>query len=363
MCRNCINRREFVGLTTAGIAGGVLGLGAPAFANRKVEEWNPDKPFIVTGKKLKVQPVLMYRVSQRRHATSWKSWGDVQTEQEASEEVKRISKELRLLSSNADFPLEVLPIVKVKTVEEALKVHKNDYDVIVVYPATGSGNLLRACFAREKYKDTIIFVRHRSGSTYYWYEALSVRYLKTDENGSEQNNCLDHGGVHVDDVVVDETKELLWRLRALYGLKNFIGARIVALGGPWGKYDSKAPAVAREKYKIEIIEVGYNDAAPRIKSIQEDRNLVSKAQRWVDKYVSIPGTTLMTDKKFMVNTFLLYCVFKELMQQNDASAFTIKNCMSTVIPIAQTTPCLALSLLNDEGLLAFCESDFVVIPS
>jgi len=363
MCRNCMNRREFVGLTAAGIAGGVLGLGAPAFANRKVDEWNPDKPYIVTGEKLKVQPILMYKVSQRRHATSWKSWGDVQTEEASIQEAKRISNELKSLSSNSDFPFEVLPIVKVKTTEEALRVHKNDYDVIIVYPAAGSGDLLRACFAKEKDKDTIIFARHRSGATYYWYEALSVRYLKTDEKESEQNNCLDHGGVHVDDVVVDDTGELLWRLRALYGLKNFIGSRIVALGGPWGKYDSKAPAVARERYKINIIEVGYDEAAPRIKSIQEDRNLVSKAKSWVDKYASIPGTTLMTDKKFMVNTFLLYCVFKELMQQNDASAFTIKNCMSTVIPIAQTTPCLTLGLLNDEGMLAFCESDFVVIPS
>jgi hypothetical protein len=232
-----MNRREFVGLTTAGIAGGILGLGAPVFANRKVDEWNPDRPFIVTGKKLKVRPVMMYRVSQRRQQTSWKSWGDVQTEQAANQEAGRISNELSSLSSEADFPLEVLPIVKVQTVEEALKVHKNDYDVVIVYPATGSGSMLRACFAKEKDKDTIIFARHRSGSTYYWYEALSVRYLKTDENGSEQNSHLNHGGVHVDDVVIDDTSELMWRLRALYGLKNFIGTRIVALGGAWGKYD------------------------------------------------------------------------------------------------------------------------------
>ena len=152
MCRNCMNRREFIGLTTAGIAGGALGFGAPAFANRKVEEWDPDKPFILTGKKLKVQPVLMYRVPQRRHATSWKSWGDIQTEQAASQEVKRISNELKSLSSNANFPLEVLPVVKIKTAEEALKIHKNDYDVVIVYPATGSGTILRACFAKQKDK-------------------------------------------------------------------------------------------------------------------------------------------------------------------------------------------------------------------
>jgi L-fucose isomerase-like protein len=358
-----MNRREFVGLTTAGIAGSVLGLGAPAFANMKVDEWNPDKPFIVTGKKLKIQPVLMYRVPQRRHATSWKSWGDVQTEQAASQEARRISNELQSLSSNADFPLEVLPVVKVQTAEEALKVHKNDYDVIIVYPATGSGNTLRACFARQKDKDTIIFARHRSGSTYYWYEALSVRYLKTEEDGLEQNSHLNHGDVHVDDVVIDDTSELMWRLRALYGLKNFIGSRIVALGGAWGKYDSKAPGVARDRYKIDIVEVSYDDVAPRIRSIQKDRNLVSKAEKWARKYSTIAGTTLMTDEEFIVKTFLLYCAFKELMQQYDASAFTIRECMSVVIPIANTTACLTLSLLNDEGLLAFCESDFVVIPS
>jgi L-fucose isomerase-like protein len=37
--------------------------------------------------------------------------------------------------------------------------------------------------------------------------------------------------------------------------------------------------------------------------------------------------------------------------------------MSTIMPMAQTTACLVLSLLNDAGYMAFCESDFVVIPS
>ncbi len=362
MSSSHMNRREFVGLTTAGIAGGVLGINPSAYANSNTEGWNPDKPLITTGNKLTVQPVLMYRIPQRRHATSWKSWGGVQTEQAAEDEVKRISKELTTLSDGSDFPLEILPVAKVKTVEQALQVHKNDYDVIVVYPATGSGDLLRACFAKEKNTDTIIFTRHRSGPIYYWYEALSVRYLSTDD-ASKQNSAANHGDVHVDDVVIDDMQELLWRLRALYGIKNFIGARIVALGGPWGKYSPEAPSVARDKYKIEIIEVGYDVAAPRIKSIAKDSSLVSKAEQWADKYLSVPNTTLMTEKKFIVNAFLLYYAFKNLMIEHGASAFTIKSCMSEILPIAETTPCLTLSLLNDEGLLAFCESDFVVIPS
>jgi L-fucose isomerase-like protein len=357
-----MNRREFVGLTTASIAGGVLGIGTSAHAGNDTEGWNPDKPLISTGKKLNVQPVLMYRIPQRMPATSWKSWGGIQIEQAAAEEAERISRELASLSAGADFPFDILPVAKVKTVEEALQVHKNNYDIIVVYPATGSGDLLRACFAREKDKDTIIFARHRSGPVYYWYEALSVKYLGTDDD-PQKNNASNHGDVHVDDVVVDDMQELLWRLRALYGIKNFIGARIVALGGPWGKYSPEAPAFARDKYKIEIVEVGYDVAAPRIKSTLKDSNLIAKAEKWTDKYLSTPDTTLVTDKKFMVNAFLLYHSFKSMMLENNASAFTIKSCMSEILPIAQTTPCLTLSLLNDEGLLAFCESDFVVIPS
>jgi hypothetical protein len=56
-------------------------------------------------------------------------------------------------------------------------------------------------------------------------------------------------------------------------------------------------------------------------------------------------------------------VFKDLLREHDAPAFTIRGCMGTILPIAQTTPCLSLSLLNDEGLMAFCESDFVIIPA
>jgi hypothetical protein len=305
----------------------------------------------------------MYRTAQRKEATSWKSWGGVQTEHAASAEAERISKELNSVSAHADFALELLPIIKVKSIEEALKVHSADYDVIIVYPATGSGDMLRACFASRQDKDTIVFVRHRSGPIYYWYEALSVKYLKTADDASEQNNYLNHGGVHIQDVVVDDYQELLWRLRALYGIKNFIGTRIVALGGAWGKYSPEAPRVARDKYGLEIIEVSYDDAAPRIKRAKKDSKLVPKAQKWTERYLSLPKTTLMTDRKYVLNAFILYSVLKDFMREHSAPAFTIKSCMTTVLPIAETTPCLSLSLLNDEGLLAFCESDFVVIPA
>ncbi len=360
-CCDHMKRREFLGLTTGLVAGVRLASSPAVFAGGKAawktDMWDPDRPFACTGKPLRVQPVLMYSTSRRRKMASWKSWGGVQTEQSASEEADRISQELKSLSAEADFALEVLPVVKLKSAGEASRVRKNDHDVLLVYPATGGGSVLRACISGEG--DKLIFVRHRSGPVYYWYEALSVQYLST---GDEESPASAEGA-SIHDVVVDDYQEVLWRLRALYGVKNFTGTRIVALGGAWGKYDGRAPGDARKRHGIEIIEVGYDDIEPRIKSALADADRVSKAEKWTEKYLSLPGTTLMTDKQFVVNAFVLYGVFKELMRENNAPAFTIKNCMRTIMPMSKTTACLTLSLINDEGLLAFCESDFVVIPS
>jgi len=50
------------------------------------------------------------------------------------------------------------------------------------------------------------------------------------------------------------------------------------------------------------------------------------------------------------------------MDEAKTDSITIGECMSTVMPISKTAACLTLSILNDEGYTAFCESDFVVIP-
>ncbi len=371
MALETFNRREFLGLTTASVVGGTLAMNAlgaerryaPGLAAGGSEGWDPNRPLLCTGRALTVQPVLMYRVAERRPATSWKSWGGVQTDEAAATEAQRITVELNALSAQASFPLKVLPVVTVKSAADAGRVHENDYDAVVVYAASGSGETLKACFAPKKDRDTIVFVRRSSGPAYYWFEALSTRYLQTGSPAPGQNSCLDHGAVHVEDVVVDDDNELLWRLRALYGLKNFIGARIVALGGPWGKYAPEAPTVAREKYRLQIVDVSYEAVGPRIKAAMEDPARTAAARRWARDYLSLPGTTLATTNEFLANAFLLYDVFKDLMREHEAPAFTIRNCMSTIMPISQTTPCLTLGLLNDEGLMAFCESDFVIIPA
>jgi len=230
---------------------------------------------------------------------------------------------------------------------------------VMVYPARGGGDLLRACISKDK--DTVIFAQKRSGPVYYWYEALSVRYLQTEKETTEQARKQGKY-VHVDDVVIDEIEELKLRLQALYAVKNFLGTKIVTLGGPWGKYSPQAPDIARNRFSMEIIDVSYDDLAKRIKSAQADKRLVQKSKAWAKRYMAIPKTSLKTDMAFVENCFLLYWIFKDLMLEHNTNAFTIRNCMATIMPMSETTACLTLGLLNDEGYMAFCESDFVIIP-
>ena len=359
-CCHChMSRREFLGLTAAGTAAvGVTGI-SQLFASGVIEDWDPDRPFLKIGKKLRVQPILMYTVSHPKKQSSYKSWGGIQTDASADKEAIHITEELNKLTKISEFPIELLPIAKVKTAEAAAKIHQRDYDVVIVYPARGGGDLLQACLSMEK--DTIIFVRHRSGPVYYWYEALSVKYLQTEDESTEEAREMNKF-VHVDDVVVDDIDELHWRLRSLFGIKNFLGSKIIALGGPMGKYSPEAPDIAKNIYGIDIIDISYDELARRINSARADKNLVRKSKEWAQRYLALPKTVLKTDKVFVENCFLLYWIFKDMMTGHQAEAFTIKDCMGTVMPLSETTACLTLGLLCDEGYMAFCESDFVIIP-
>ncbi|MCE5252417.1 sugar isomerase [bacterium] len=368
MCCECnamnISRRMFMGLSALGVAGAHAAYTASAAPQSPAAagSWNPDMPLAVTGEELRVQPVLVYDLFKKKPATSWRPWGGLQTEADITGEVARITGELDSLAKNAGFPVRILPVVKVRTVEEAARIREADtYDVPVIYAASGWTNVIEGSVSEKR--NNLIFIRHRSGPVYLWYEIIHNRFLRTGGDNFELDTYRNPAGMDYNDIVVDDYGELAYRLRALYGIKNFTGRRIVALGGCSGWCCPKSPDVSREKFGINIITVSYDELGERIKAARADRNRVSGAEKNAVTYLSMPGTSLQTDRQFVVNCFLLHSIFRDLLAANKADAFTIMDCMSTVIPMAETTACLTLSLLNDEGIPTFCESDFNVIPS
>jgi len=311
------------------------------------------------GKTLVVKPVLTYYIHQRPkdRPTSWRSWGGVKTKEDVEEEGKRITRELAEMAGAAEFPVKILPVSAVRSQKEAEAVRNGDQDMTLIFASNAGGEVLETLTGPTR--PSIIFVRHKSGPTYLWYEIVHPRFLRktVDEYTAT--------GLDVYDVVVDDYNEILWRLRALYGLKNSFGQKIIAIGDAsgWGAGGRNAPQLTRERWHMEIIPVSYDELGKRIQSARADAKRVAKAQSDAKALLRQRGVILETKPEFVANAFLLTSIFKDLMAENNTAAMTVNHCMGTIMPMSETTACLPLSLLNDEGYMAFCESDFVVIPS
>ena len=360
---------DHAGVTRRGFMGGVGGaaLGGAALTGltwSSLSAQEPEIPAAPPRRPLVVKPLLLYRLPTRRPQTSWRSWGAIQTQQDADEEVARIKGELDKLQAGADFPLKFLPL-EALTNEAGLAENKDVQaaDVLLVYACNGNLNAI----AQLK-KDTIFFVRHQSGPLYLYYEIISPRFLR------QHTDTLAVEGIDDGDVVVDSQDEILWRLRALGGLRNTVGTRILAVGGPggWAQPRGVVADLVKEKWKLDIQTIPYRadpqhpdspNLADLVKAAREDTAAVELARKRADAYLKLPGTTLETDRAFVDKCFILEQVFRKLMAEADCRAITINACMGTIMPISETTACLPLSTLNDDGYLAFCESDFVVIPS
>jgi hypothetical protein len=350
-----LNRRSFLFRVGAAAAGGVALSGLDAFAD------DPSLALPVRGplplRPLKVQPVLTYGIPQRREHTSWRSWGGIQTEQDATAEKNRITAELSKLKAKADFGLEILPLAGVTNAKQAAPLAQGDYDTMLVYAAGGGGDILQTLISPKK--ASLMFLRHDPGPVYLWYEIAHPHFLRKAVDSYDQT------GMDVNDVVVDKPEELLWRMRALHGLKNTLGKKIVAIGGPggWGAGGRKAPETARNLWKLEIQDYSYKDLEPRIKAARQNADLVKRCDAAAGRYLNQSRVSLHTARPFLDKAFVLTEVMKDIMDEAHTDAITVNACMGTIMGISETTACMPLSLLNDDGYLAFCESDFVVIPS
>ncbi len=350
-----INRRDFLqGVGTVAFAGAAItGLSWSAVSAAEMKD-----EMALKRQPLKVKPILVYSTPRRRHQTSWRSWGGIQTEQDAEKELSLITRELNELKAKADFPVEFMPPEGIKGAGNLSGLSDLDKaDVFLIYAAGGGMDT----FARlaEHGKDIIFFCRHKSGPVYLWYEIISPRYLR------QHTDTLALKGIDHGDVVIDSQDEILWRLRALCGLRNTMGTRIIAIGGPgaWSQPRGVVPELVRQKWQFDMKTVSYDELGKLIKEARADQNAVKRAKNRAGRYLKLRGTTLETERQFVDKCFLLEQVFRGIMKKADCQAITINGCMGTIIPIAETTACLTLSLLNDNGYLAFCESDFVVIPT
>ena len=207
---NEISRRKFVQVTGTSVVGAVAlsGLSWPALAALSINRQDE-----ITRKSLVVKPILTYSTPTRQEKASWREWGGIQTEKDAEQERQRIRGELKVLESKADFPVEFLPVASVQKESDLSKITDLETaDLFLIYAAGGSANIFDSL--NKSGKNRIIFCRFKSGPVYLWYEIVSPTFLR------KRTDNLAVSGINDRDVVIDNQDEILWRLRALCGLKN-----------------------------------------------------------------------------------------------------------------------------------------------
>lgn len=346
-----INRRSFLGglagVTALGSLTLVTGSRAGAVSTKPVSSGK----LLPRGTALKIKPVLTYQIEKRREKTSWRSYGGIQTQEQVNEEAVRIRAELKKLASRAEFPIEVLSPTLVDSDQKADEAADTNCDVLLIY-AAGGWQVYRLAASKTP---KIMFLRHKSDHHYLWYEIAHWRLMRKNGDTFEEPN------MDIDDIVVDDYDEILWRLRALYGLKNAKGTKMLAIGGLAAYSDpgqKLGPAHAREVWNYDFVTVSEAQFAERLAKARADKNIMQKVRQQTDELLALPNITLRTGWRFVVNSFLALAVCKELMSESGATNFGFAHCMGrSVIEMLDTPPCLALSLANDEGYTAYCHTD------
>jgi hypothetical protein len=302
---------------------------------------------------LTVLPVLVYSAPQRVEARSWRSWGGIQSHQDAQQEAGRIEKELSTLRDSSDFPILILPVALLSSPEQARNLKVDGVDLVLVYPAGGWLDILDSLIGLRKW--TMFFIRERSGPYYLWHEIIHSRFIR-----GHTDKPLERG-IGYEDVVVDDMDGLRWRLRALYGLKGAIGQRIVCIGGPgaWAG-GAQVPERARQQWRFEYKTVPIPELEGMIERGRKDEEFMGRVKSSASRYLSEEGVSLATSRESVDEAFLLAEIFLRILREAGAYAITVNGCMGSY---ARIMPCLTLSLLGDAGYMAYCESDFVVIPA
>jgi hypothetical protein len=345
-------RRHFLGTVGSAVAllGGLTSL-TPWSMRADPTGTVPGKP-LPPGAPLRLKPVLIFSLDQPRERTSWRAYGGLRTREDVERELQRLRDELNSLVAKAEFPIQLQTLSTINDAAEAKAAAETGADAFLIFGASGAQQWIETLLATKK--PTILFVRHKSGPVYLWYEIAHWRLLRKSEDAKTEPN------LDFDDVVVDDYDEVQWRLRALYGLRNARGTTMLAIGGLMA-YSTPGqqlgPSHAKDVWDYRVKTVMLDELKERLGTARADAAVMQEVQRQSDALLATPNVRLDTDRKFVVNTYLTLRVIKDLMKEHGATNVGVGDCMGGLIPVFDTPPCLALAELNDEGATAFCHTD------
>ncbi|MET1102222.1 MAG: hypothetical protein ABWW69_07100 [Pyrodictiaceae archaeon] len=154
----------------------------------------------------------------------------------------------------------------------------------------------------------------------------------------------------------DEAKRRLREgLTALKVAEQLTTTRLGIIGGPapWLVYSWVDPTLVRDALGIEAVHIDLAILYQAYLESDSDDKLLEKVVRSAES-VEVPGEDL-------AKTIRLYKALKRIIAEYKLDAITLK-CFDVIEKLG-ITPCLAMSLLNSEGIVAGCEGDLLSVTA
>ena len=130
------------------------------------------------------------------------------------------------------------------------------------------------------------------------------------------------------------------------------GKRVGVIGKPsgWLIASNVDYAAMRERWGVEMVDVPLDEVVKGYEAVTDD-----EVQAITDEFITRASGIKEPSRDEVVKAMRLYRSVKGIVERYRLDAFTL-NCFD-LIPTTRTTGCVALALLNQEGIPAGCEGD------
>jgi L-fucose isomerase-like protein len=130
------------------------------------------------------------------------------------------------------------------------------------------------------------------------------------------------------------------------------GKRVGVIGKPSGWLIASGVdyQALRERWGVEMVDVPLDEVVKGYEAVPDD-----EVQDITDEFISKAAGIKEPSRDEFIKAMRLYRSVKDIVERYRLDAFTL-NCFD-LIPTTRTTGCVALALLNQEGIPAGCEGD------
>ncbi|MFO7815831.1 MAG: fucose isomerase [Halanaerobiales bacterium] len=217
---------------------------------------------------------------------------------------------------------------------------KDEYDLITVFVKTGgTENLFKDIF--DKLDGPTVLI----ATSLYNSLAASMEILSWIQSQGREGRILHGKPVEIS----NKLKNIVTVNNTIDKIKN---SRLGLIGEPsdWLIDSHINKKGVKESWGVNVIDIPMKEVFEEYKKINE-----KQAKKLTDKFSKKALSIEEPSSKDLIKASKVYYALKNVVKRYNLNALTIR-CFDLVTEL-ETTGCLALSLLNNEGIVAGCEGD------